>query len=394
MKIIKNIWSYRKGKWALTILMFFGVMVLLGDFISNDKPVYCKYEGQSYFPVFHQYGQDLGMVDRYKFLGRKSWYDLELDQAIYPVIKFSSNSIDSKSTSFSKPGTKIKSGLLTKTHWLGSDGIGRDVAAGIVQGSQKTFLIAFLSMLISCIVGFLLGVLSGFYGDDTLRFNLWLLPVLIFGLGFIFFQWLYGHWSFWMMKGIALIYVILIVVFNRKLKSKQVNMPFDIIVMRCIEIFKSVPTLFILLALLAIISKPSLLTLVIILGLLRWSTIARVLRAELLKLKTKDFVISAHALGHSNIEILKNHILPNALPPLLTILAFGFAGVILLEATISFLGIGLSAEDVTWGSILSEARNNFSAWWLAVFPGLAIFLTVVACNYLGDTLNEINLKSA
>lgn len=393
MNWLKKIWAYPKGKWALTILGFFFCMALFADFIANEKPIYCKYQGETFFPIFHNYGAQLGMLKPYAHLKRTSWQDLELDHSIYPPIKFKPESISSFSKKFSSPGTLVKAEYFSKRHWLGTDGIGRDVAAGLVYGSRITILIGFLAMLISCCIGFLFGVLSGFYGDDSLKINPWLALTLVLGMLFIFFQWVFGHLSFLVTVILAILFVALIILINQNLNSKKVNIPMDIIVMRMIEIFKSIPALFILLAVLALIAKPSLLSLVVIIGLLRWTTIARVLRAELFKLKAKDFVTSARALGMSNYQILRRHILPNALPSLLTIIAFGFAGVILIEATLSFLGIGLSAEQVTWGSLLSEARRNFSAWWLALFPGITIFLMVIACNYLGDTLNEINLSS-
>lgn len=390
---LKKIWAFRKGKWALGIISFFLVIALFADFIANEKPIYCKYNGEIYFPVLHEYGEGLGLLGNYEFLNNKSWQELQLEEAIFPIIKFSSGNIDQNSSAYSRPSSSFENGFQTKKHWLGSDSIGRDVAAGIVQGTRKTLSIAFFAMLISCLIGFVFGILSGFFGDRSVRMNLWAFIGLMFFIILIWFQWSYNHWSF----GLALIatFVLISAVFflSPRLGGRQFYLPLDLIIMRMIEVFKSVPALFILLALLAIISKPNIFTLIIIIGILRWSTIARVLRAELLRLKENKFITSAKAIGSTDKQIIVNHLLPNALPSLLTVIAFGFAGTILLEASISFLGIGLSAEEVTWGSILSEARNNFSAWWLAVFPGAAIFLMVVACNYLGDTLNEINLRS-
>jgi len=390
---IKKIWSYRKGKWGLGILFFFFMIACFADFIANEKPVYCQFEGQGYFPVIHGYGEYLGLVSHYDFLNNRSWQDLELDNTIFPIIKFSPSNIDKGSTSFSPPGTIIRSSYAHKKHWLGSDSIGRDVAAGIIQGTRKTFLIAFFAMFISCMIGMILGVLSGYFGDHYFKLNVWLVIVLAILLFLSWFQYIYGHWSFVSSVIVSMVVIAGGSLASSKLGGKKISIPLDLIVMRVIEVFKSVPALFILLALLAIIDRPSILSLIIIIGLLRWSTIARILRAELLALQEKKFIISARAIGATDTQIVWKHLLPNAIPSLLTIIAFGFAGTIMIEATISFLGIGLSAEEVTWGSILSEARNNFSAWWLAVFPGSAIFLMVIACNYIGDTLNELSLSS-
>jgi len=388
-----KIWSYQKGKWGLGILFFFFVIAISADFIANEKPIFCKYQAQKYFPVFHEYGEQLGLVDQYDFIGKKTWSDIKLESALFPIIKFSSSNIDRNASSFSPPGVKIQSGDLIKKHWLGSDAIGRDVAAGIIQGTRKTFAIAFFAMLIACVIGFIFGILAGFFGDNTIIISVWVLILMMTLLFFIWFQWLYGHWSFGVSMILSFLLMVVTGFLSPRLGGKKIHLPLDMLVMRMIEVFKSVPGLFILLALLTIISHPSTLSLIVIIGLLRWTTIARVLRAELLDLKEKKFTLSAKAMGASNSQIIFKHLIPNAIPSLLTIIAFGFASTILLEATISFLGLGLSAEVVTWGSILSEARNNFSAWWLAVFPGLAIFLMVIACNYIGDTLNEISLRS-
>lgn len=393
MNWLKKIWQYRKGKIALVIIAFFTGLALIGDFIANEDPNYCKYEGQSYFPIFHSYGEALGLVKPYPHLRGRSWQDLSTDIALYPIIKFNGETIPNDSKPFAKPGASVKMRQYKLRHWLGTDGLGKDVAAGIVQGSRKTLLISFLTMALASLIGFFFGVLSGYFGDYTVKINRWILPILFLGFGFIFFQWIYGHWSFVLMLLSLILFLLAIIFLNRTFNSSLVSIPFDIIVMRMIEIFKSVPALFILLALLALIARPSIFNVILIIGVLRWTNIARVLRAELLKTKAKDFMIASKALGLSNSQILWRHAIPNSIPPLITIIAFGFSGVILLEATISFLGIGLSAEEVTWGSLLSDARGNFSAWWLALFPGLAIFLMVVACNYLGDTLNEINLRS-
>lgn len=391
--MIKKIWTYRKGKWALSIICFFGVMALFADFLANDKPIYCQYEGESYYPIFNEYGTNLGLVKPYTFLNRKSWQDLPLEKYFYPLIKFDATDIDRNSKAFASPGTIIPSFNFNKKYLLGSDALGRDLAAGIVQGSRKTLLIAFLAMLISCLIGFFLGIVAGYFGDDKVHLNVWVLLLFCVSLFVVWFQWSFDLWSFTVTVFWSFGLAIVALMLNKAFHKKQIMIPLDNIIMRVIEVFKSIPALFILLALLALIAQPTVLTVILIIGLLRWPTITRVMRAEIFKIKSKDFVTSARALGLTNYQIIRSHILPNAIPPLMTIIAFGFASTILLEATISFLGIGLGASDITWGSILSSARSNFSAWWIAVFPGMAIFLMVIACNYLGDTLNEINLSS-
>ena len=145
----------------------------------------------------------------------------------------------------------------------------------------------------------------------------------------------------------------------------------------------------VLLALLAIIAKPSIQSLILILAFLIWPTVARFSRAEMLKIREEDYIHSGKVLGLSDLRIIFKHALPNALAPIMVVVAFGISGAILLEATLSFLGLGLAFDEVSWGSLLSEARKNFKAWWLALFPGIAIFLTIASFNIIGDRIQTI-----
>ena len=127
-----------------------------------------------------------------------------------------------------------------------------------------------------------------------------------------------------------------------------------------------------------------------IIGLVRWTGIARLVRAELLKVSSLPYIESAAALGYSPWRILFRHALPNSLGPVWVTLAFGMAGAILIEASLSFLGVGLPVETVTWGALMRQVSStNIRPWWLAVFPGLAIFLTVLALNRIGEALSDI-----
>ena len=126
----------------------------------------------------------------------------------------------------------------------------------------------------------------------------------------------------------------------------------------------------------------------VILGLTGWVGIARFVRAEFFKVRAQDFVAAAQGLGSSHARVMLRHILPNAIAPVLVAMSFGVATAILTESGLSFLGIGVPQHLVTWGSILSVARSNTFAWWLAVFPGVAIFITVTAYNLLGDGLRD------
>jgi peptide/nickel transport system permease protein len=162
----------------------------------------------------------------------------------------------------------------------------------------------------------------------------------------------------------------------------------DIAVSRFFEIMMSIPTFFLLITVAAIF-RPSIFLTMTIIGLTSWVGIARFTRSEFLRIRNLDYVTAAIAVGVSNRKVMFQHILPNALAPVIVSVVLGIAGAIHVESSLSFLGIGVPAELVTWGSILNEASGATFAWWLAVFPGFAIFITVLAYYLVGEGLREV-----
>jgi peptide/nickel transport system permease protein len=125
-----------------------------------------------------------------------------------------------------------------------------------------------------------------------------------------------------------------------------------------------------------------------VIGITHWPTVARLTRGEFLKTKSLDYVVAARALGATDLRTIVLHILPNTLAPVFVAATFGVASAILTESTLSFLGFGVPPSTASWGSMLSNARQLWSAWWLTVFPGLAIFLTVTSYNLVGEGLRD------
>ena len=163
----------------------------------------------------------------------------------------------------------------------------------------------------------------------------------------------------------------------------------DTIVSRLIEVVMCVPTLVLILALLAVIDQATIWHIMAIIGCTGWTGIARLTRAEFLKLKQMDFVAAARALGVGPVRIMWRYLLPNALAPVLVPITFGIAAAILIESGLSFLGFGPPPPNPSWGTLLSAGRSNYALWWLIVFPGLAITLTIMACNLFGDALRDV-----
>jgi peptide/nickel transport system permease protein len=215
-----------------------------------------------------------------------------------------------------------------RRHWLGTEEQGADVAARMIHASRIALGIGFIATGIALSIGTLIGGLMGYF------------------------------------SGVV-----------------------DIIGMRLVEIFEAIPTLFLLLTFVAFFGR-SIYMMMIIIGITSWSGYARYVRAEFLKLREQDFVQAAVACGLPLPSILFRHMLPNGLAPLLVAASFGVASAILAEATLSFLGLGL-VDDPSWGQMLNQAvQSSTFNWWLAVFPGGAIFLTVFAYNLIGEALRD------
>jgi len=158
--------------------------------------------------------------------------------------------------------------------------------------------------------------------------------------------------------------------------------------MRFVDIMLAFPTFFLILAVISILEQ-SIFTIMVVIGLTNWMDVARLVRAEFLSLKEKDFVSAARAVGASDKRLIFRHILPNALSPVFVAATFGIAGAILIESGLSFLGLGVQPPEPSWGNILTAGKDNIEvAWWLSLYPGLAILITVLSYNLVGEGLRD------
>ena len=175
--------------------------------------------------------------------------------------------------------------------------------------------------------------------------------------------------------------------------NKKINIPVDSIISRFIEIFLSLPRLILILTI-AAICRPSVLTIILIIGLTSWTEIARMMRSQVLQLKEMNYIAAAKSFGASTIKVLTNHLLPNAMSQILVIWTVGIASAILLETGLSFLGVGVPPETATWGSLMFEAKENYQAWWLVIFTGVAIFSLLSSLYLIGNKLKSMDKKPA
>ncbi len=214
-------------------------------------------------------------------------------------------------------------------HPLGTDDLGRDVLARVVYGARVSMKVGFVAVGIATAIGLVIGLLSGFYGGRV-----------------------------------------------------------DAVLMRFVDIMLCFPTFFLILSVIAFLS-PSIVNIMAVIGLTGWMGVARLVRAETLSLKERDFVAAARAQGAGTARIVFRHILPNALAPVLVSATLGVAGAILTESALSFLGIGVQPPTPSWGNILTIGKNYIEfAWWLSLFPGLAILFTVLGYNLLGEGIRD------
>lgn len=404
--------SIKKNKLTLFsfyLILFFGGVALFADFISNEKPIVAKYKGKFYFPVLKQYAVDLGIARWNDEFQNADWKKINYDFSIFPPVPYLANNLDSKNAQSVSPLEKQNVSSVRWKHFLGTDELGRDVLAGMIQGTRVAFIIGIFSMVIASIIGLILGSMAGYFGDEKFKISrgrLWLNIVFLFFAVFYSF----GVRTYTLEDAAALSMVTLLgqlllslIIFSMimttanllagQLKKvnyfqKKITIPVDLIISRGIEIFVSIPILFLILSFISIV-KPSIFIVIIIIGFTAWTSIARFVRAELLSIRNREYIESAKSLGLSDIQILIRHALPNAISPAMIVIAFGIASAILTESSLSFLGVGLPADTVSWGSLLASARKNPNAWWLTIFPGLAIFVTVTVFNLLGEGLNEL-----
>jgi peptide/nickel transport system permease protein len=321
---------------ALWFVLFLVVVAIFSPAIVGTKPLIVKYKGSLYFPALGYFYRPwenpyFRKENIYPLYARNLKEGDPESWAVWPLVYQDPYRRVEKEEWPGHPGNPTGiSGEPSRWNFFGTDQQGFDVFAQMVHGTRIALTVGFVSMGIAATIGITIGALAGYFGS-------------------------------WV----------------------------DMLLSRLIELVLCIPSLVLILALVAIIDEVTNYHLMAIVGLTSWTGIARLARAEFLKLKRMEFVDAARALGAGHVRIMFRHILRNALAPVLVPITFGIAAAILIESALSFLGFGAPPPNPSWGTILRSGRDTIQqTWWLIFFPGIAIFLTVLAYNLIGEGLQE------
>jgi peptide/nickel transport system permease protein len=328
---------FRRRKLAMIALGWVVLLLFvaaLAPAIVGTKPIVCRYQGEIYFPAMGYFNSswENPIFTRRPF---RRLYTREAFErgdpeywAVWPLVyQDPKRRIENDERERQPANPYGSAGSPNQFNLFGTDQQGIDVFAQMVHATITALLVGFVSTGIAASIGIPLGALAGYLGGKV-----------------------------------------------------------DMLLSRLLEVVLCIPSLVLILALIAIVDRPTIWHVMAVLGATQWTSIARLTRGEFIKLRETEFVAAARALGSGPLRIMFRHILPNALAPVLVPITFGIASAILLESALSFIGWG--GTEPSWGKLLSAARSNLQMWWLIVFPGGAIFLAVLAYNLIGEGLQE------
>ncbi|WP_420208807.1 ABC transporter permease [Candidatus Electronema sp. JC] len=316
----------RRGFYSLLLFSLLFIFSLFAEILSNDKPFLIRYEGGYYFPLFKSYPETVFGGDFETETDYRDPYILEKLNSGGNKVFFPLN--PHSSTSINLDLGEAMPAPPSGTHLLGTDDRGRDVLARLLYGFRLSVLFGFALTLTGTLTGIIAGAAQGYFGGRT-----------------------------------------------------------DLIFQRFIEIWSAMPELY-LLIIFASIFKPSVLLLLILLSLFGWMGLADYVRAEFLKGRNLDYVKAAKALGVGNLTIMRRHLLPNSMTPVITFLPFRMSGAILALTSLDFLGLGVPPDTPSLGELLAQGKANIEAWWLSLSTFIVLVGTLILLIFIGEALRE------
>jgi peptide/nickel transport system permease protein len=386
-------WSSGIGvRLAWMFLCLIAFVAVFGPLIANEKPYYCKLDGQSYFPLFTSVSES-GLSAKHPSHSPVNWHTTKFESVWRTPVPFGYRTIDLKAGSYISPFAD-QAGESRFRHWLGTDALGRDVLAGMIRGCRVSLLIGLGSMLIALLIGVPLGSAAAWWGNKGWRLTIIQSIITLITSAVVFLVW-FAPLSL-ITKSLVSFLLVTVMIYllwkSRGNSRGRIGVPIDQLVMGWVSIIDGFPALFLILILVAIIPLKGWVVVMLTIALLRWPSMARYMRAEVFKMKESNYIKAAQILNVPSWQILRRHIVPYAFRPVMVSFVFGVSSAILAESSLSFLGIGLPTEEINWGRLLAQSRNHFDAWWLVLFPGSAIFFTLLSLYTIGNAWQKLSEK--
>ncbi len=367
--------------------------------ITGSRPILCKYKSEYYSFFFSSSIKNKGLLKQdLQLIANNNFHKLDYDFVIWPI--FSNDSYElNLSHAWTKPFTIIEKDGLKKNLYFGSNDVGRDIFSGCIYGLQNGMILSLFAIFISLLFGFIPTVILSYLHSIDRKYSLisW---IFIFLAALVFAYTLAFILEFKTISTPALIYCVCIILllnflaFRYRNKGRNLNFTFDRFILYFLILFQSIPLLIYFLVLSQIIIKPNIIMIGFMIGILYAPIIMKYTRYFTWNRSQENFIQSKIALGFSDSNILRTCIIPNVLKDLFPILAFGICNIVLLEASLRFLGLGMAIEEISLGAFLHQSRSFPQAWWLIIFPGLCIYFITYTFYRIGEILSQdLNLQS-